>query len=124
MSKKEISAAEISRLMAKMGIQYSLYGYDYIRDAIKLIVDRKLENRKIKIIREIYSALAEKYNTTWNGIERGISNAIEKTFAYGNYDMLDEIFSAIIDPDKGKCTNKVFLHGMAEYMLMNYENKS
>lgn len=107
--------------MMKMGVRYNLYGYDYIRDAIKLVVDRKSENKKIKMMREVYCDLAKKYNTTWYCIEKSISNAIDKTFECGNYDMLDHIFGGFIDPNKGKCANAVFLHGMAEYILTHNE---
>lgn len=101
-------------ILKEIGIPSNLNGYSYLVDAIIMIVNS--ENMDIKVCKEVYPVIAEKYNVSAYSVERCIRNAIEIGFNRGNVKYLDELFGYTIEKRKGKPTNTEFLFGVADYI--------
>ena len=101
-------------ILKEIGIPYKLNGYSYLVDAITMIVNTK--GMDIKVCKEVYPVIAEKYNVSAYSVERCIRSAIEIGFNRGNVKYLDELFGYTVEKRKGKPTNTEFLFGVADYI--------
>ncbi|NLD46813.1 MAG: sporulation transcription factor Spo0A [Clostridiaceae bacterium] len=103
---------EVTALMHEVGIPPHMAGYQYLREAIIQTV----KNNKIfsSITKSLYPAVAEKFNTTPQKVERAIRNAIEGAWARGNPDTIDSLFGYTINYNKGKPTNSECIAMMAD----------
>lgn len=103
---------EVTNLMHEVGIPPHMAGYQYLREAIIQTV----KNSKVftSITKILYPAVAEKYNTTPQKVERAIRNAIESAWARGNPDTVDALFGYTINYSKGKPTNSECIAMMAD----------
>lgn len=111
-SAKNSLEVEITNLMHEVGIPPHMSGYQYIREAIiKTVNDSKIFS---SITKSLYPAVAEKYNTTPQKVERAIRNAIESAWTRGNPDSVDALFGYTTGYGKGKPTNSEFIAMMAD----------
>ena len=103
---------EVTNLMHDIGIPPHMAGYQYLREAIVLTV----KNSKMysSITKNLYPAVAEKFNTTAQKVERAIRNAIESAWSRGNLDTIDSLFGYTINYTKGKPTNSECIAMMAD----------
>lgn len=103
---------EVTNLMHDIGIPPHMAGYQYLREAIVLTV----KNSKMysSITKKLYPAVAEKFNTTAQKVERAIRNAIESAWSRGNLDTIDSLFGYTINYTKGKPTNSECIAMMAD----------
>lgn len=109
---------EITALLHDMGVPAHVKGYQYLRDAILLILDnKKLLNG---ITKHLYPKIAEKYSTTASRVERAIRHAIELAWDRGNVDLMTEYFGYSINLDKGKPTNSEFIAMVSDRIRLNY----
>lgn len=87
-------------------------GYQYIRDAITMVIeDMDAINSITKIL---YPTVAKHYNTTPSRVERAIRHAIEVAWDRGNPDVLNDLFGYTILSSKGKPTNSEFIAMIAD----------
>lgn len=112
---------EVTSLMREIGIPPHMSGYQYLREAIMQTV----KNAKIfsSITKTLYPAVAERYNTTPQKVERAIRNAIESAWSRGNPDMIDSLFGYTINFNKGKPTNSECIAMMADKIRINMGNR-
>lgn len=98
--------------LRELGISANLLGYQYIKEAILLIIKDKsyLQN----ITKGLYPDIAKKFDTTKQRVERAIRNAVERIFERGSCTKIQQIFSYTITYEKGKATNSEFLAILAE----------
>ena len=87
-------------------------GYQYIRDAIILVVEEM--NLLGAVTKELYPLIAEKYNTTPSRVERAIRHAIELAWDRGNVEMMNKFFGYTVNMDRGKPTNSEFIAMVAD----------
>ena len=71
------------------------------------------------ITKELYPAIAVKYNTTPSRVERAIRHAIEVAWNRGRVETIDDIFGYTIDQNKGKPTNSEFIAMVADKLRMD-----
>lgn len=110
----------ISTILKDLGVAASLSVYRYLRYAIGLVInDMSLTNH---ITKELYPAVAKKFNTTPPRAERGIRHAIETGWLRGNADLESKMFGYSVRADKGKPTNSEFIATVADYILMTQED--
>ena len=107
---------EVTNLMHDIGIPPHMAGYQYLREAIVLTV----KNSKMfsSITKSLYPAVAEKFNTTSQKVERAIRNAIESAWSRGNLDTIDSLFGYTINIGKGKPTNSEFIAMVADKLRL------
>ena len=103
---------EVTRVIQQMGVPAHVKGYQYVRDAIILVVEEM--NLLGAVTKELYPLIAEKYNTTASRVERAIRHAIELAWDRGNVDMMNKFFGYTVNMERGKPTNSEFIAMVAD----------
>ncbi|EGO63641.1 sporulation transcription factor Spo0A [Acetonema longum] len=107
---------EVTSIIREIGIPAHIKGYQYLRDAIMMIVTEiELLGAVTKIL---YPMIAEKYSTTPSRVERAIRHAIEVAWSRGNMEMINKIFGYTVKLEKGKPTNSEFMAMIADKLRM------
>ena len=109
----------ISDVLHSLGVPSHIKGYEYIREGIGLMYNKP--SMIGAITKEMYPAIAVKYNTTSSRVERAIRHAIEVSWTRGDYDLMEDIFGHSVDYDKAKPTNSEFIATLADKIRL--ENK-
>ena len=70
-----------------------------------------IENPEIinAVTKQLYPAVAKKYETTSSRVERAIRHAIEVAWDRGDVDILNSYFGYTIHTSRGKPTNNEFI---------------
>ena len=102
-----------------LGILVHIKGYEYIREAIVLVVeDRKNIEGITKIL---YLKVARIFDSTATRVERAIRHAIEVGCDRCSADKLSKMFKNTIRWDKGKPTNSEFIAMIADKIRLDME---
>ncbi len=103
---------EVTSMMHQIGIPAHVKGYQYIRDAILMVVeDVSLLGA---VTKELYPAIAKKYDTAPSRVERGIRHAIELAWERGHTETLKRIFGYSMNIERQKPTNSEFVALLAD----------
>lgn len=102
-------------LMKELGIPASLKGYNYLVEAILMLLTNK-NMYDVAITKEIYPAIAKKYKTTSSRVERAMRHCIEVSTNRASVDIMYKIFGMTVSADSGKLTNSEFIYGAAKYI--------
>ena len=109
---------EITVLLHDIGVPAHIRGYQYIREAIKLVFDDiEILN---SITKGLYPTIAIRFKTTASRVERAIRHAIEISWNRGSWDLMEEIFGHSVDIDKAKPTNSEFIVTIADKLRLDY----
>ncbi|MHB1651191.1 MAG: sporulation transcription factor Spo0A [Desulfitobacteriaceae bacterium] len=105
-------SVEVTAMMHQIGIPAHVKGYQYIRDAILMVVeDVSLLGA---VTKELYPAIAKKYDTAPSRVERGIRHAIELAWERGHTETLKRIFGYSMNIERQKPTNSEFVALLAD----------
>ncbi len=107
---------EVTNIIHEVGIPAHIKGYFYLRDAIMMVINRV--DYLGAITKELYPAVAAKYDTTPSRVERAIRHAIEVAWNRGNIDAINKLFGYTISHDRGKPTNSEFIAMIADRLRM------
>lgn len=107
---------EITALLHEIGVPAHIKGYQYIRDAIAIIVDQR--DLLSAVTKELYPMIAEKNRTTPSRVERAIRHAIEVAWNRGKLETLNALFGYTVQNDKGKPTNSEFIAIIADKLRL------
>ncbi|AVX30472.1 sporulation transcription factor Spo0A [Carboxydocella sp. ULO1] len=102
----------VTNIIHEMGVPAHIKGYQYLREAILMVVDHV--HLLGAITKELYPAIAEKYNTTPSRVERAIRHAIELAWDRGNVEMMNKFFGYTVNNERGKPTNSEFIAMIAD----------
>lgn len=103
---------EVTNIIHQMGVPAHIKGYQYLRDAILLVINEV--NLLGAVTKELYPMIAEKYQTTPSRVERAIRHAIELAWDRGNVEMMNKFFGYTINIQRGKPTNSEFIAMVAD----------
>lgn len=103
---------EVTKVIQQMGVPAHVKGYQYLRDAIILVVEEM--NLLGAVTKELYPLIAEKYDTTASRVERAIRHAIELAWDRGNVEMINRFFGYTVSMERGKPTNSEFIAMVAD----------
>ena len=107
---------EVTGIMHEIGVPAHIKGYQYLRDAIMMVVkDLDIIN---SITKQLYPSIARNYNTTPSRVERAIRHAIEVAWSRGQVEAIDELFGYTISIGKGKPTNSEFIAMVADKLRL------
>lgn len=107
----------ITMYIQQLGVPAHIKGYQYIRDAIMMVIeDMDAIN---SITKFLYPTVAKHYNTTSSRVERAIRHAIEVAWDRGNPDILNELFGYTILSTRGKPTNSEFIAMIADKIRLD-----
>ena len=115
--RKTVSTEEkISEIFMAIGIPPHIKGYGYLREAIKMTVDKPyLIN---SVTKQLYPSVAKKYETTSSKVERAIRHAIEVAWNRKRIDAINAIFGARIYLGAEKPTNSEFIALVADKLIL------
>lgn len=108
----------ISKMLHDLGIPSHIKGYQFLRDAVKMLFDDP--NMIGGITKELYPELANKYNTTVSRVERSIRHAVEVSWNRGDIDLMEKIFGHSVDIDRAKPTNSEFIVTIADKLRLDF----
>lgn len=107
----------ITMYIQQLGVPAHIKGYQYIRDAIAMVIDDM--DTINSITKLLYPTVAKHYNTTASRVERAIRHAIEVAWDRGNPEILNEFFGYTILGSKGKPTNSEFIALIADKIRLD-----
>ena len=97
----------IANLFLTVGIPAHIKGYQYLREAVKMVLEKpELMSR---ITKELYPGIARCFGTTSSKVERAIRHAIEVAWNRGRIEALDEAFGRNVCSLDDKPTNGEFI---------------
>jgi len=108
--------AEVTSIMHQIGIPAHVKGYQYIRDAILMVIeDVSLLGA---VTKELYPSIAKKHDTAPSRVERGIRHAIELAWERGHTETMKKIFGYSMNIERQKPTNSEFIALLADKFIV------
>lgn len=108
--------SRITQIMRDVGVPAHIKGYQYMRDAVMLVIeDLELIS---SVTKRLYPELARRYKTTPSRVERAIRHAIEVAWTRGQVDTIHDLFGYTINTRKGKPTNSEFIAMIADKLRL------
>ena len=107
---------DITNIIHEVGVPAHIKGYQYLRDAITMVVDDM--DLLGAVTKELYPAIAKLNNTTPSRVERAIRHAIEVAWNRGKIETIDTLFGYTVHTDKGKPTNSEFIAIIADKLRL------
>ncbi|WHH59920.1 sporulation transcription factor Spo0A [Petroclostridium sp. X23] len=108
--------SNVTKVIHEIGVPAHIKGYQYLRDAIMMVVkDMEIIN---SITKQLYPTIARQYNTTPSRVERAIRHAIEVAWGRGQVETLENLFGYTIQNSKGKPTNSEFIAMIADKLRL------
>ena len=102
----------IANLFLTVGIPAHIKGYQYLREAVRMVMEKpELMGR---ITKELYPGIAHRFGTTSSKVERAIRHAIEVAWNRGRIEALDEAFGRNVCSLDDKPTNGEFIALVAD----------
>lgn len=108
--------ALVTNVIHEVGVPAHIKGYQYLREAIMLVVTNiDIINQ---ITKQLYPEIAQKYHTTPSRVERAIRHAIEVAWGRGEQAVVESIFGYTVSASKGKPTNSEFIAMIADKLRL------
>ena len=107
---------KISEIFISIGIPPHIKGYSYLREGIKLTVDKPYIINSVT--KELYPTIAKTFDTTPSKVERAIRHAIEVAWNRGRIDAINAIFGTRIYLGTEKPTNSEFIALVADKLIL------
>lgn len=109
---------EITNIIHEIGVPAHIKGYQYLREAIKMVI----ENVELlgAVTKELYPSIAKEFNTTSSRVERAIRHAIEVAWSRGKVDTINQLFGYTVHTTKGKPTNSEFIAMIADKLRLEH----
>ena len=112
--------ALVTNVIHGVGVPAHIKGYQYLREAIMLVVnDIDVINQ---ITKTLYPEIAQKFKTTPSRVERAIRHAIEVAWGRGEVDLMENIFGYTVSAAKGKPTNSEFIAMIADKLRLELKS--
>lgn len=112
--------ALVTNVIHEVGVPAHIKGYQYLREAIMMVVnDIDVINQ---ITKSLYPKIALKYSTTPSRVERAIRHAIEVAWGRGDQKTVENIFGYTISASKGKPTNSEFIAMIADKLRLELKS--
>lgn len=109
---REGSDEMITNLFLTLGIPAHIKGYQYLREAVRMVLaDHDVINR---ITKELYPGIARKFDTTSSKVERAMRHAIEVAWSRGRLDAVNRIYGYRVFSPEDKPTNGEFIALIAD----------
>ena len=107
---------KISNVFITVGIPAHIKGYQFLREAIKLAIDKpEIIN---SITKRLYPSIADKFDTSSSKVERAIRHAIEVAWNRGKIENINNLFGIKVYNQNEKPTNGEFIALVADKILM------
>lgn len=107
---------KISDIFISIGIPPHIKGYGYLREGIKLTVEKPYIINNVT--KGLYPSIARKFETTASKVERAIRHAIEVAWNRGRIEAINAIFGTRIYLGTEKPTNSEFIALVADKLIL------
>ena len=109
---EETPDERITNLFLTLGIPAHIKGYQYLREAVLMVLDnRDIINR---ITKELYPGIARRFDTSASKVERAMRHAIEVAWSRGRLDTVNRMYGCRVFDAMDKPTNGEFISCVAE----------
>ena len=108
----------LSNLFLTMGIPAHIKGYQFLREAIKLVIETP--TMISGITKELYPAIARRFGTSSSKVERAIRHAIEVAWSRGRIETLNQAFGCNVAQADEKPTNGEFIALIADKLSLEH----
>lgn len=113
--------ATVTAIIHEIGVPAHIKGYQYLREAILIVVDdMEVINAVTKIL---YPEVAKRFSTTASRVERAIRHAIEVAWDRGDLETLQKYFGYTVSNAKGKPTNSEFIAMIADRLILQKKER-
>ena len=103
---------QITNLFLTLGIPAHIKGYQYLREAIHMVLDNHdVINR---ITKELYPGIARKFDTSASKVERAMRHAIEVAWNRGRLEAVNQMYGYRVFAREDKPTNGEFIALIAD----------
>jgi len=111
-SRSESVDEQITNLFLTLGIPAHIKGYQYLREAVRMVV----ENREVinRITKELYPGIADRFDTSASKVERAMRHAIEVAWSRGRLDTVNRMYGYKVFDAMDKPTNGEFISCVSE----------
>lgn len=107
---------KITNIFITVGIPAHIKGYQFLREAIKLAIEKpEVING---ITKKLYPTIAEKFETTASKVERAIRHAIEVAWNRGKIENINTLFGVKVYSNNEKPTNGEFIALVADKLML------
>ena len=112
--------ALVTNVIHEVGVPAHIKGYQYLREAIMMVVnDIEIINQ---ITKQLYPDIAKAFGTTPSRVERAIRHAIEVAWGRGQIETVENIFGYTVSAAKGKPTNSEFIAMIADKLRLELKS--
>ena len=102
----------IANLFLTVGIPAHIKGYQYLREAVRMVIDNHdVINR---ITKELYPGIARRYGTSSSKVERAMRHAIEVAWNRGRLESTNQMLGVKLFSERDKPTNGEFIALVAD----------
>lgn len=106
----------ITSIFLSIGIPAHIKGYQFLKEAIKLVIKKpEIIN---SITKQLYPSIARNFETSSSKVERAIRHAIEVAWNRGRIENLNTIFGYNIYTKNDKPTNGEFIALIADRLML------
>ena len=106
----------LGSLFLTIGIPAHIKGYQFLRQAVKMVVEDP--DRINRITKELYPGIARHFGTSASKVERAIRHAIEVAWNRGGIETLNTAFGCKVCTPEDKPTNGEFIAMIADKLSM------
>lgn len=102
----------ITNLFLTLGIPAHIKGYQYLREAVHMV----LENHDVinRITKELYPGIAKRFETSASKVERAMRHAIEVAWSRGRLDTVNRMYGYKVFDAMDKPTNGEYISCVSE----------
>ena len=98
---------QITNLFLTLGIPAHIKGYQYLREAVRMVVDN---HDVINLItKELYPGIARRFDTSASKVERAMRHAIEVAWTRGRLEAVNQMYGHRVFSREDKPTNGEFI---------------
>lgn len=107
---------QVTNLFLSLGIPAHIKGYEYLREAVRMVLDRR--DVLGRITKELYPGIAKRYATSASKVERAMRHAIEVAWNRGRLDNVNRLYGCKVFSPEDKPTNGEFIAMIADKVRM------
>ena len=98
---------QITNLFLTLGIPAHIKGYQYLREAVRMVI----ENHDLinSITKELYPGIARRFDTSASKVERAMRHAIEVAWTRGRLEAVNQMYGYRVFAREDKPTNGEFI---------------
>ena len=112
----------LSNIFLSLGIPAHIKGYQFLREAVKLVLDNP--DSINRITKELYPTIARRFGTSASKVERAIRHAIEVGWSRGRVESLNRAFGCRVATPEDKPTNGEFIALIADKLSLEEQQRS